>query len=99
MPGTPRTFILPDRADPGRAGPLLAFLRGGTDRDAEVSLAQARRLDPRVIETLVVAARDWHLRGLRVAVTDVPPETEERLARLGLTPDILPRGPSAEARA
>lgn len=99
MAGPPRILDLPDRADPGEAGPLLAFLRASRAHDVAVSLAGARRIDPRVVETLVVAARAWHLRGLTLAVTDVPPETERRLQRLGLTDAVLPRGGrAAEAR-
>lgn len=95
MARRPRTLRLPDRADPGEGGPLLTFLRGARGEDVAVSLAEARRLDPRSVETLVVAARAWHLRGLALTVTDVPEETERRFQRLGLTPAVLPRGPRA----
>lgn len=97
MAGPPLTLELPDRADPGTSGPLLTFLRAARDADVVVSLAAARRIDPRSLETLVVAARAWHLRGLALRVADVPPETERRLLRLGLTEAVLPRGPGAAA--
>jgi anti-anti-sigma regulatory factor len=89
MPETGKLFHLPDRTRGAPDAGLQDFLRQNRDASVRVSAATVTRLDARLLQLLLSAARSWQERGLEICLCDIPAPVARTLGQLGVTPAML----------
>lgn len=86
----PAVFDLPEGAALSAENGLLPFLHRHRRADVTLNATSLRRLDPGLVQAMVIAAQDWHLRGFDLRLTGLAPGHAARLAALGVTQSHLP---------
>lgn len=89
MPDQGEVFLLPDRTRGAPDAALLDFLRQHSGNPVRISARAVDRLDARVLQLLLSAARSWKERGLDVVLCDVSAPLGRTLGHLGVRPDML----------
>jgi anti-anti-sigma regulatory factor len=89
MSTTWNEFDLADRPPLGADDPLLAFLREKRGEPVRILFGRQRRIDTRLIQVLLSAARDWRARGVGFEIAQVPSALAEDFGRIGLEPGML----------
>ncbi len=74
---------------------MLQFLRDNSGTAVRIEAGKLRRLDARLLEMLLCAARTWQSDGLGFEVANLTAENAEVLSMLGVTPDLLQRSAAA----
>ena len=89
MPETGKLFHLPDRTRGAPDAGLQDFLRQNRDASLRISAATVTRLDVRLLQLMLSAARSWQERGLEICLCDIPAPVARMLGQLGVTPAML----------
>jgi anti-anti-sigma regulatory factor len=89
MPETGKLFHLPDRTRGAPDAGLQDFLRQNRDACVRLSAANVTRLDARLLQLMLSAARSWQERGLELCLCDIPVPVARTLGQLGVTPAML----------
>jgi anti-anti-sigma regulatory factor len=89
MPETGKLFHLPDRTRGAPDAGLQDFLRQNRDASVRLSAANVTRLDVRLLQLMLSAARSWQERGLEICLCDIPVPVARTLGQLGVTPAML----------
>ena len=95
MPVEGKLFHLPDRTNGAPDAGLLEFLRSNSGLPVRISARDVRRLDTRLLQLLLSAARAWQDRQLDFRLCDVPDALEHTLGQLGVQPGMLHRDGAA----
>lgn len=84
-----KSYALPDRADDSDLSGLHAFLLAHQSDPVRLSARAWRRIDTRLVQYLITAARDWKDRKLGFVLGDVPAPQAALLTLISVTPDLL----------
>jgi anti-anti-sigma regulatory factor len=95
MPVEEKLFHLPDRSRGEPDAGLLEFLKQNRDVPVRVSAAAVQRLDTRMLQLLLSAAKSWQSRQLDFRLCDVSGPLDLTLAQLGVLPEMLRRDGAA----
>ena len=89
MPESGKLFHLPDRTRGAPDAGLQDFLRQNRGAPVRISARQVTRLDVRLLQVMLSAARSWQERGLDLCLCDIPGPVARTLGQLGVTPLML----------
>ena len=89
MPETDKLFHLPDRTRGAPDCGLQDFLRQNRAAPVRISARDVTRLDARLLQLILSAARSWRERGLALTLCDVPGPVSHTLGQLGVSPEML----------
>ena len=89
MPESGKLFHLPDRTRGAPDAGLQDFLRQNRDACVRLSAANVIRMDARLLQLMLSAARSWQERGLELCLCDIPVPVARTLGQLGVTPAML----------
>lgn len=89
MPETGKLFHLPDRTRGAPDAGLPEFLRQNRTAPVRISARDVTRLDVRLLQLMLSAARSWRGRGLDFSLCDIPAPVGRTLAQLGVSTDML----------
>ena len=95
MPVDGKLFHLPDRTRGEPDAGLLEFLKQNRDVPVRVSAAAVQRLDMRLLQLLLSAAKSWAARDLDFTLCDVSGPLGQTLDQLGVQPGMLRRDGAA----
>jgi anti-anti-sigma regulatory factor len=89
MPETGKLFHLPDRTRGAPDAGLQDFLRQNRDAPVRISAGNVTRLDVRLVQLMLSAARSWQERGLDLCLCDIPGPVARTLEQLGVSSGML----------
>jgi anti-anti-sigma regulatory factor len=89
MPETGKLFHLPDRTRGAPDTGLQDFLRQNRADPVRISARGITRLDARLLQLILSAARSWRERGLELTLCDIPGPVSQTLNQLGVSPEML----------
>ena len=89
MPETNKLFHLPDRTRGAPESGLQDFLRQNRADPVRISARDVTRLDVRLLQLILSAARSWRERGLDLTLCDIPGPVSQTLGQLGVSPEML----------
>jgi anti-anti-sigma regulatory factor len=89
MPDTGKLFHLPNRTRGAQDAGLQDFLRQNRDASVRISARSVTRLDVRLLQLMLSAARSWQERGLDLCLCDIPEPVARTLGQLGVAPGML----------
>jgi anti-anti-sigma regulatory factor len=89
MPETGKLFHLPDRTRGAPDSGLQDFLRENRTTSVRISAGSVTRVDVRLLQLILSAARSWQERGLDLCLCDIPAPVVRTLGQLGVAPEML----------
>ena len=89
MPETGKLFHLPDRTRGAPDTGLQDFLRQNRADPVRISARDITRLDARLLQLILSAARSWRERGLELTLCEIPGPVSQTLNQLGVSPEML----------
>jgi anti-anti-sigma regulatory factor len=89
MPETGKLFHLPDRTRGAPDAGLQDFLRENRNASVRISAGSITRVDVRLLQLILSAARSWQARGLDLCLCDIPAPVTRTLGQLGVAPEML----------
>jgi anti-anti-sigma regulatory factor len=89
MPETGKLFHLPDRTRGAPDAGLQDFLRQNRAAPVRISAKNVTRLDVRLLQLMLSAARSWREQGLDLCLCDIPGPVARTLEQLGVAPEML----------
>ena len=90
-----QVFVLQNESETMVDMALLEFLKKNTRSPVRIEAGTVRRLDTRLLELLIVAARSWRKADLPFEVQGLGESPLRWLARLGIAPETLVGGAQA----